>query len=116
MDAIGFGMENFDPIGRWRAKDGDAVIDASGTLPGGLKFAGPAQLKQVLKAKKSLFVKCLTTKLMTYALGRGLTNTDTCKVSDIMSTAARTDYRFSSLVTAIVLSDPFRKRRGDGGH
>jgi len=116
MDAIGFGMENFDPIGKWRAKDGDSPIDPSGTLPGGQKFAGPAQLKQILKGKKSQFVKCLSEKLMTYALGRGLQNYDTCKVTDIVATAAKNDYRFSSLVTAVVLSDPFRKRRGDGGH
>jgi mono/diheme cytochrome c family protein len=116
MDAIGFGMENFDPIGKWRAKDGDAAIDASGTLPGGQKFAGPAQLEQVLKSKKQQFVKCLSEKLMTYALGRGLQNYDTCKISDIVTTASKHDYRFSSLVTSVVLSDSFRKRRGDGGH
>ena len=116
MDAIGFGMENFDPVGKWRGKDGDAPIDASGTLPGGQKFAGPAQLKQILKGKKSLFAKCLTEKVMTYALGRGLQNYDTCKISDIVTNLGKNDYRFSSLVTAVVMSEPFRKRRGDGGH
>lgn len=116
MDAIGFGLENFDPVGKWRAKDGELAIDASGTLPGGQKFAGPAQLKQILKAKKSLFAKCLSEKMMTYALGRGLQNYDTCKVSDIVANVAKNDYRFSSLITSVVLSEPFRKRRGDGGH
>lgn len=116
MDAIGFGLENFDPVGKWRAKDGDLAIDASGTLPGGQKFAGPAQLKQILKSKKALFAKCLSEKMMTYALGRGLQNYDTCKVSDIVANVAKNDYRFSSLITSVVLSEPFRKRRGDGGH
>lgn len=116
MDAIGFGLENFDPVGKWRARDGDNPIDASGTLPGGQKFAGPAQLKQILKSKRSQFVKCLSQKLMTYALGRGLQTYDTCKVSDIVASAAKNDYRFSSIVTSIVLSEPFRMRRGDGGH
>ncbi len=116
MDAIGFGLENFDPVGKWRSKDGDAPIDATATLPGGQKFAGPAQLKQILKSKKSMFVKCLSVKMLTYALGRGLQNYDTCKITDIMAAVAKNDYRFSSLVTAVVLSEPFRKRRGDGGH
>jgi len=116
MDAIGFGLENFDPVGKWRGKDGDAIIDASGALPGGQKFAGPAQLKQILKTKKALFVKCLSEKIMTYALGRGLQNYDTCKISDIVATVGKNDYRFASLVTAIVMSEPFRMRRGDGGH
>jgi mono/diheme cytochrome c family protein len=116
MDAIGFGMENFDPVGKWRSKDGDSPIDATGTLPGGRKFAGPVQLEKVLLAQKSQFVKCLSEKMLTYALGRGLQNYDTCKITDIVSTVAKHDYRFSSLVTAVVTSEPFRKRRGDGGH
>ena len=81
-----------------------------------MKFAGPAELKQILKTKKQLFVKCLSEKVMTYALGRGLQNYDTCKISDIDANIAKNGYKFSSLVTAVVMSDPFRKRRGDGGH
>ncbi len=115
MDPIGFGLENFDAVGRWRTKDGGLPVDASGTLPGGQSFNGPAQLKAILKSKKGLFVRCLSGKMLTYALGRGLEPADTCVVDTIAKTVEKNNYRFSALITAIVQSAPFRQRRGDGG-
>ena len=115
MDPLGFGLENFDATGGWRTKDGDQAVDASGTLPGNVAFTGPAQLKTILKTKKTLFVHCLTEKMMTYALGRGIEHYDRCNIDGMVKTIAQNDYKFSALVTAIVESDPFRKRRGDDG-
>lgn len=115
MDALGFGLENFDAVGAWRDKDGRAKIDPSGELPGGIEFGGPAELMQVLiERKKEAFCRCLTEKLLTYALGRGLESSDRCVVNGIVEDLERQDYRFSALVTGIVLSDPFRKREALG--
>ncbi len=115
MDPLGFGLENFDATGGWRVKDGDSTVDASGVLPGNVAFTGPAQLKSILKTKKTLFVHCLTEKMMTYALGRGIEHYDRCNIDAMVSNVAQNDYKFSALVNAIVESDPFRKRRGDDG-
>src|SRR5262249_24912435 len=115
MDPLGFGLENYDAIGAWRTQDGDLPVDASGTLPGSVSFRGPAQLKAILKGKKALFTHALSEKMLTYALGRGLEATDRCVVDKMAADVAKNDYRFSALVTAVVQSDPFRKRRGDGG-
>ncbi|HXG11208.1 MAG TPA: DUF1592 domain-containing protein [Gemmataceae bacterium] len=116
MDPLGFGLENFDGIGAWREKDGKFPIDPSGVLPGGEKFDGPAGLKAVLKAKKEDFCRCLAEKMLTYALGRGLEYYDKCAVDDIVAALVKNDYRFSSLVLAVVQSDPFQKRKaGQGG-
>ncbi len=115
MDPLGFGLENFDATGGWRTMDGDQTVDASGVLPGKVSFTGPAQLKAILKTKKTLFVHCLAEKMMTYALGRGIEHYDRCNIDSMVKTVGENDYKFSSLVTAIVESDPFRKRRGDDG-
>ncbi len=112
MDALGFGLENFDAVGAWRAKDGEEVIDASGTLPDGKSFNGPADLKAVLKEKKELFARNLAEQLLTYALGRGLEYYDSRALRQITTATAKQDYKFSALVTAIVKSDPFSQRRG----
>jgi hypothetical protein len=113
MDALGFGFENYDPIGAWRKRDGEFPIDASATLPDGEKFASPAQLKTVLRNQSKQFVKCLTEKMLTYALGRGLVAEDRCAVDEIGQAVKKNEHRFSALVTEIVTSEPFRKRRGD---
>jgi hypothetical protein len=115
MDPIGFAFENFNAIGAFRAKDGDSAIDASGTLPDGRAFQGPGELKTILKGKKELFCRCLTEKMLTYALGRGLEYYDRRAVDAIDAALARNNYRFSILVTEIVRSDPFRLRRGKDG-
>jgi hypothetical protein len=112
MDQLGFGLENFDPIGRWREKDGDLAIDASGELPGGDKFAGAGQLASVLKNRKDDFARCLAERMLTFALGRGLESYDRCAVDTIVEELEKKDYRFSALVVEIADSEPFRKRRG----
>jgi PAS domain-containing protein len=115
MDPLGFGLENFDGVGKWRANDeGGFAIDCSGKLPDGRTFSGPAGLIKVLDAQKELFVRCLAEKLMTYALGRGLTGTDQCVLDDIVKRSSASNYKFSSLIKAIVLSNPFRKRGAEG--
>ena len=115
MDPIGFGLENYDAIGRWRThedKEGKLKLDVSGTLPTGETFKSPAELKAIIKQKKELFVRCLAEKMLTYALGRGLEYYDKCTVDDIVKEMKANDYKFSSLILAIVKSDPFQKRRG----
>jgi hypothetical protein len=115
MDAIGFGLENYDPIGAWRAKDGNLEIDASGTLPGGVSFKSPGELKTILKGRESEFRRCLAEKLLTYALGRGLEYYDKCTIDTIVRNVAANQDRFSMLVLEIVNSDAFQKRRGKRG-
>ncbi len=111
MDQLGFGLENFDVIGGWRERDGKFPIDASGTLPGNLEFAGPAELMDILaEQKKAAFSRCLAEKMLTYALGRGLESMDRCAVDDILKKLAQHDHRFGVLVKAIVASTPFRFR------
>jgi len=115
MDALGFGLENYDPIGAWRTKEGDHDIDASGNLPGGLSFKSPAELKAILKARDGEFRRCLAEKLLTYALGRGLEYYDKCTVDTIAQNVKANQDTFSALVLAIVQSDAFQKRRGKQG-
>ncbi len=116
MDPLGFGLENFDAIGAWRDRDGKFEIDASGTLPGGLDFRGPQELMGILiEQKKDEFCRCLAKKLLAYAIGRGLESFDRCAVDKICEQLAENEYRFGSLVTAVVMSDPFllRELRGE---
>ena len=115
MDPIGFALENYDAIGRWRDKDGDSPIDASGKLPDGAEFVGPAGLtKLLLTDYRDDFVRTVTQKLLTYALGRGLEHYDQPAVRSIARQAARENYSMSALVTALVESTPFRMRRTPG--
>jgi hypothetical protein len=111
LDPLGFGLENFDAVGAWRDKDDGAPIDSSGTLPSGESFRGPRELKALLKARTPEFVRCLAEKMLTYAIGRGLEETDHCAVDQIVKTLDASHHRFSALVLAIVKSDPFQKRR-----
>ena len=110
MDPLGFALENFDATGAFRDHDGKFEIDASGELANGTKFNGARELKQVLKTNKN-FVRSLTRKMMTYALGRGLEYPDKCAVDTAVEQIAKQDNRFSALVTAIVTSEPFLKRK-----
>ena len=111
MDALGFGLENFDAIGGWREKDGKYTINPAGELPGGAKFSGAADLMQILAdSKKDEFLRCLSAKMLTYALGRGLDSWDRCAIREITDRLRQEDNRFHSLVTAIVLSEPFQYR------
>lgn len=112
IDPIGFALENFDVLGRYRENDGDQPIDSAGELPGGKKFNGPDELKAILKAEKELFSRNLTEKLLVYATGRGLDFYDVRTVDRILAELRNNDYRFHALLTAIVQSDAFRMRRG----
>jgi hypothetical protein len=112
MDPLGFALENFDGVGRWRTKDAGNAIDASGKLPDGGQFNGPAELKKVLLSSHTdEFVNTFTEKLLLYALGRGLEYYDKPSVRSITREAARDDYRLSAMVMAIVKSTPFQMRR-----
>jgi hypothetical protein len=113
MDPLGFSFENYDAIGAWRAKDGEHVIDASGELPGGKKFSGPAGLKEILLERKDDFAKCLTEKMLIYALGRGLEYYDRPTLKRIVQRVVENDYRLSALIVEIVKSEPFLNRRGE---
>jgi hypothetical protein len=115
MDALGFGFENFDAVGAWRTRDANFDIDPSGVLPSGQSFKGPAELKAILKGQKDLFARCLSEKMLTYALGRGLEYYDRCAVDQIAGALAENDYRFSTLILAVVKSEPFQMRRGKRG-
>ena len=111
MDPLGFGLENFDAVGAWRTIDGEFPIDATGFLPDGDEFNGPEELRDVLVKQRQTFARCLTSKLMTYALGRGLQSYDTRTVSAIADRLPASEYRFSALVLEIVNSLPFQQRR-----
>ena len=112
MDPLGFALENFDGVGRWRNEDAGARIDASGKLPDGTEFQGPAGLSKLLLTKyEDDFVRTATEKLLTYALGRGVEYYDYPAIRAIDREAARDHYRISSLILAIVRSAPFQMRR-----
>ncbi len=111
MDPLGFGLENFDAVGAWRTQEGKFPIDSSGTLPGGQSFRGPAELKTILKTRKGDFTRCLTEKMLTYALGRGLEYHDKYAVEQITLGLARDNYRLASLIREITTSEPFQMRQ-----
>ncbi len=112
LDPLGFGLENFDPVGRWREVD-DAFlrIDASGVLPDGRKFSGATEFRTLLSQHPEQLATTLTEKLLTYAVGRGLEYYDMPVVRKVVREAARNDYRFHSIVLGIINSYPFQMRR-----
>lgn len=113
MDVLGFGLENYDAIGRWRTRDGKFDIDAGGTLPNGKSFETPAQLRRLLKEDLPEVVRCLTEKMMTYALGRGVERYDRPTINAIVRKLEADNYRFQPLIYEIVRSLPFTMRRGE---
>jgi hypothetical protein len=114
MDPLGFALENFDGTGKWRTIDAGTKIDASGALPDGTPFNGPAELRRVLlENRREQFVSTFTERLLTYALGRGVEYHDFPAVRRIMREAAPGGYRLSGLVLAIVKSTPFQMRRAE---
>jgi hypothetical protein len=114
MDPIGFGFENFDGVGAWREKEGDRAIDPAGELVTGESFKGPADLRIILlNQKRNDFVHCLSEKMLTYAMGRGLEYYDRCATDAVSKELAKKNYRFSQLITAVVKSTPFQMRRGE---
>ena len=111
MDPIGFSLENFDAVGQWRTMDGDTAINATGVLLDGTKVDGPAALRRALVARQEQFVRTVTGKLLTYAVGREMQYSDAPAIRAIVRAAAADDYRWSSTILAIVKSPPFQMRR-----
>ena len=107
IDPIGFALERYDVLGRWRASDSGSPIDSTGRLPDGTEFGGPSELKQVLIERRQLFVRNLSRRMLGYALGRGLVPSDACAVENIVKQVESQDYSAWSLVRGIVLSEPF---------
>ena len=114
MDPIGFALENYDGVGKWRTEDASARIDSRGTLPDGTAFDGGAGLTALLLTKyKDDFVRTAIEKLLTYALGRGVEYYDAPSVRAIARDAAVNDYRVSALVLDVIKSRPFQMRRAE---
>jgi len=114
IDPYGLALENFSGIGAWRTKEGEAEIDASGTLPNGKSYRDLTEFRALLNERKDDFRKALVEHLMIYALGRGLENSDRAAVEQICSAAASADDRFSGVILAIVNTDLFQKRVATG--
>nr|ACO70928.1 hypothetical protein [uncultured Verrucomicrobiota bacterium] len=110
MDPVGFALENYDAIGRWRTTEEGRPVDATGGLPDGSTFSGAGGLEQGLLKRPDLFVGTLTEKLLTFALGRGIGPEDASAVRGIVRRAGKKDYRFSEIIVSIVTSPPFRMR------
>jgi hypothetical protein len=108
IDPLGFALENYDVLGRWRTEEAGQPIDVSGELPDGTKFEGPDQLKAALLQKKGLFIRNFTNKVLGYALGRGLTLQDSCTVDSIIDEVEKNNYSAHALIDAVVMSVPFR--------
>lgn len=113
MDPIGFGLENFDWMGRWRTEDNGQPIDAAGAMPGGERFNGPVELRSVLLKRQDEFLRHFTAKVMGYALGRALQDADHCTVQKLVDSVSQDGYRARTLIREIVLSVPFRHAQAD---
>ena len=112
MDTLGFALENFSAIGSWRTEDAGLPIDTEASLPDGRKIRSAAELKAVLLTDRQAFARCVSEKMLTYALGRGLERYDRRTVETIATRTASQGYRFHSLVLEIVRSPAFQMRRG----
>ncbi|MBL8232561.1 MAG: DUF1592 domain-containing protein [Bryobacterales bacterium] len=113
MDPIGFGLENFDWLGRWReTEESGQPLDTAGTMPSGEKFHGPVELRQVLLNRKEEFVRHVTAKVLGYALGRNLHDADQCTIQRIAEQLEKDGYRARTLIREIVLSAQFRSSQG----
>ena len=111
MDPLGFALENFDAVGRWRTLgEGGVPIDASATTPNGTTIAGPGDLARLLTSRPDQFAGTVVEKLLTYAIGRGVEHYDAPAVRAIVRSAAATDYRWSALISGVVKSAPFQMR------
>ena len=110
MDAIGFGFENFDAVGRWREKDKDRPIDSAGDLPSGEKFQSAHELIAILSRREEDFVRHLSSKLLTFALGRGVEYFDRVALDEIVQKTKPESHRFQDIIREVVLSRPFRMR------
>ena len=111
MDPMGFALENFDAVGRYRTRDGRDEIDASGEMPDGTRFVGVEGLRKLLATeRRDQFVRCLAEKMLIYSLGRGTEYYDKYAIDSIMEKVRSKDYRFAYLIAAIIESDPFQKQ------
>jgi hypothetical protein len=115
FEPIGLALENFDAVGTWRTMDGDSPIDPSGVLVDGSKVEGVASLRDALVRRSDQFVRVVTEKMMTYALGRGVEYQDMPLVRSIVRDSAGSNYKFSSIVLGIVKSAPFQMNTKSGG-
>jgi hypothetical protein len=113
MDPLGFALENYDGIGKWRTMDGKFPVDSSGTLPNGKSFSTPAEMRTVLQAQLPEFARCMVEKMLTYSIGRGLGPYDRRTVLEIDRKLAASGYPFQSILFEIVRSLPFQSRRGE---
>jgi mono/diheme cytochrome c family protein len=111
MDPVGFALENYDAVGRWRTTEAGEPIDVAGGLPGGGDVAGVTGIEQAILARPQLLARTLTEKLLTFALGRGVEHYDAPAVRKIVADAAAEDYRMSRLILGVVQSTPFQMRR-----
>ncbi len=113
MDPLGFSLENYDGVGKWRTMDGKFPVDSSGTLPNGKTFTTPAEMRAVLTSQLPQFAHCVIEKLMIYALGRGLASYDRRSIDEIGKKLAAGGYPFQTAIYEIVKSAPFQMRRGE---
>jgi mono/diheme cytochrome c family protein len=111
MDPIGFGFENFDAVGAWRTKDGAFPVEPGGTLPNGQSFQTPMELITLLKQREEDFRRCLSEKMVTFAMGRGLESVDRQYVNDIAKATQTQGDTLTALIQEVVKSEPFRQRR-----
>lgn len=114
IDPMGFGLENYDPIGRWREKIGEDPVEATGTFPSGESYVGPAQWKALILARQDEFLRNLVEKMLAYALGRGLEPADQPAVKKIRAQLKAENQRAETLIREIVLSLPFQFKKGEG--
>jgi hypothetical protein len=115
MDALGFGLENYDAIGAWRESDGKFPVDASGTLPGGQRFQGPGELKAILMREREAFTRNLAEKVLTFALGRGLEYHDRRAVEGVTRVVTADGFRMRTLIREVVRATPFQMRKRPAG-
>jgi hypothetical protein len=108
MDPLGFALENFDALGKWRSESDGAPIDAGSSLPNGASFSGADGLRKLLGEQEEDFVRTLTEKLLAYAIGRGVDYHDLPAVRQVVRDAAPSNYRWSAIILGIVKSTPFR--------
>ena len=113
LDPLGFALENYDAIGRWRTDDGKFPVDAAGTLPSGKSFSGPAELKTLLLERMPDFTRSLSEKMLTYALGRGVEPSDRLVIRDLVRDTVANGHTLEALIQGIVRSVPFQQRRGE---
>ncbi|QOY90545.1 DUF1592 domain-containing protein [Paludibaculum fermentans] len=113
MDPLGFGLENYDGIGKWRTMDGKFPVDSSGILPNGQSFTTPAEMRAVLKSQLPQFARCVIEKLMIYGLGRGMATPDRRVIDEIGKKLAADGYPFQTAIFEVVKSMPFQMRRGE---